>query len=109
MAVYKIFPTQDATLYSAYPTMNTGLDAILEASNKLGLDGTPDVARYLVQFNNLEIQDIIANKINNQAISIEEIIFDINKSAKLVNIALMQLEFKGKIIINNGTVIANEL
>jgi len=55
------------------------------------------------------ISDIIANKINNQAISIEEIIFDINKSAKLVNIALMQLEFKGKIIINNGTVIANEL
>jgi len=64
MAVYKIFPTQDATLYSAYPTMNTGLDAILEVSNKIDLDGTPDVARYLVQFDNLEIQDIIANKIS---------------------------------------------
>jgi hypothetical protein len=33
MAIYKIFPTQDATLYSAYPTMNTGLNAILETSN----------------------------------------------------------------------------
>jgi hypothetical protein len=64
MAVYKIFPTQDTTLYSAYPVMNTGLDAILEASNKLGLDGTPDVARYLVQFDNNEIQDIINNKIS---------------------------------------------
>ena len=32
MAVYKIFPTQDATLYSLYPTMNTGLDEIIECS-----------------------------------------------------------------------------
>ena len=32
MAVYKIFPSQDATLYSAYPAMNTGIDEILEAS-----------------------------------------------------------------------------
>ena len=32
MAVYKIFPTQDATLYSAYPSMNTGIDEIIEAT-----------------------------------------------------------------------------
>ena len=32
MAVYKIFPTQDATLYSAYPNMNTGIDEIIEAT-----------------------------------------------------------------------------
>ena len=64
MAVYKIFPTQDATLYSAYPTMNTGLNAILEASNKLDLDETPDVARYLVKFDTNEITDIITNKIS---------------------------------------------
>jgi hypothetical protein len=63
MAVYKIFPTQDTTLYSAYPTMNTGLDAILEVSNKLNLDGTPDVSRYLVQFDQTEILDIYSNKI----------------------------------------------
>ena len=35
MAVYKIFPTQDTTLYSAYPVMNTGLNAICEISNTL--------------------------------------------------------------------------
>jgi hypothetical protein len=64
MAVYKIFPTQDTTLYSAYPVMNTGLDAILEASNKLGLNGNPEVARYLIQFDQNEIQDIIFNKIS---------------------------------------------
>jgi hypothetical protein len=41
MAVYKLFPTQDTTLYCSDPTSNTGLDAILEVSNKLGLDGSP--------------------------------------------------------------------
>jgi hypothetical protein len=70
MAVYKLFPTQDATLYSAYPIMNTGLDAILEASNKLGLDGTPDVSRYLIQFDTTEIQDIINNKISGSSYAI---------------------------------------
>jgi hypothetical protein len=64
MAVYKIFPTQDATLYSSYPTMNTGLDAILEASNKIDISGNPDVARYLVKFDTAEIIDIISNKIS---------------------------------------------
>jgi hypothetical protein len=64
MAIYKLFPTQDTTLYSAYPLMNTGLDAILETSNKLGISGDPEVARYLVQFDQTEIQDIITNKID---------------------------------------------
>ena len=62
MAVYKIFPTQDATLYSAYPTMNTGLDAILETSNKLDISGNPEVARYLVKFDTNEITDIVKCK-----------------------------------------------
>jgi hypothetical protein len=70
MAVYKIFPTQDATLYSAYPTMNTGLDAILETSNKLDISGNPDVARYLVKFDTAEIIDIISNKISGSAYDI---------------------------------------
>ena len=70
MAVYKIFPTQDATLYSLYPSMNTGLDAILEVSSKFGLDGTPDVARYLIQFDTDEIVDIINNKIGNKSYDI---------------------------------------
>ena len=30
MAVYKIFPTKDATIYSLYPSRNTGLDEIIE-------------------------------------------------------------------------------
>jgi len=46
MAVYKLFPTKDATLYSYYPAMNTGLDAILEASNIINLEGNPVISRY---------------------------------------------------------------
>ena len=34
MAVYKIFPSSDATLYSKYPAQNTGLDSILEVAVK---------------------------------------------------------------------------
>ena len=33
MAIYKIFPLQDTTLYSGYPDMNTGIDAIIECIN----------------------------------------------------------------------------
>jgi hypothetical protein len=66
MAVYKLFPLQDTTLYSAYPTMNTGLDAILEVSSKLDLSGEPDVARYLIQFDQEEILDIYSNKIGDK-------------------------------------------
>jgi hypothetical protein len=65
MAVYKIFPTQDTTLYSAYPTMNTGLDAILETSNIIDISGIPGVARYLILFDQEEILDIYSNKIGN--------------------------------------------
>ena len=63
MAVYKIFPTQDTTLYCSNPTANTGLDAILEVSNKIGLSGNPEVARYLIQFDQEEILDVYSNKI----------------------------------------------
>ena len=34
MAVYKIFPTADATIYSRFPVKNTGLDEVLEVSAK---------------------------------------------------------------------------
>jgi len=56
MAVYKIFPTQDATLYSAYPSMNTGIDEIIEATTNfktgsLQINGDlPQVSRFLIQF-----------------------------------------------------------
>ena len=69
MAVYKIFPTQDATLYSAYPNMNTGLDEIIEASTNfitgaLQIQGDqPQVSRILVQFADSDIAYVSASLI----------------------------------------------
>ena len=64
MAVYKIFPTKDATLYSQYNEMNTGLDEIIEASTfNIGTDVIPQTSRMLVQFGDAEITDVLDNKI----------------------------------------------
>lgn len=64
MAVYKIFPIQDSTLYSLTPTQNTGLDAINQVSNlNTALDTYPSVARSLIQFDNDEIVSVIDNKV----------------------------------------------
>tara|TARA_Y100000034_G_C6901337_1_gene416975 strand:- start:1281 stop:2396 length:1116 start_codon:yes stop_codon:yes gene_type:complete len=65
MAVYKIFPTKDATLYSQYKEMNTGLDEIIESSTfNIGTDVVPQTSRFLIQFDSNEITDIINNKIS---------------------------------------------
>jgi hypothetical protein len=66
MAVYKIFPTQDTTLYSLYPEMNTGLDEILESSLEVGNKGTPSpqTSRFLIQFDSNEMTDVINNRIS---------------------------------------------
>ena len=51
MAVYKLFPAQDASIYSAYPAMNTGLDPILDVSNYVTeSNAVSRVARSLIQF-----------------------------------------------------------
>ena len=72
MAIYKIFPSADATLYSKYPGENTGLDEILEVaaknnpnpSNNLA-DAVPsesllydDIRRSLILFSNEDLQKI---------------------------------------------------
>ena len=60
MAVYKIFPLQDSTLYSGYPIMNTGIDAILEVSNTYpSTVASPIVARPLIQFDQSQINSVI--------------------------------------------------
>tara|TARA_R110000744_G_scaffold374796_1_gene487810 strand:- start:799 stop:1953 length:1155 start_codon:yes stop_codon:yes gene_type:complete len=63
MAIYKIFPEKDATLYSAYPNKNTGLDSIIESSTTY-IPDAPEVSRFLIKFSSTEIADIIDNKIN---------------------------------------------
>jgi hypothetical protein len=64
MAVYKLFPYKDASIYSYYPVMNTGVDAISEVYNSITIEGTPDVSRFLTQFDSTEILDVINNKIS---------------------------------------------
>jgi len=69
MAIYKLFPSKDATIYSQYPDKNTGLDSILEVFNKTH-DSDPlyitevEVARALVAFDATEISDVITTLIS---------------------------------------------
>ncbi len=66
MAVYKLFPIKDATIYSGYPAMNTGLDALLEINSEypITLTPTPRVARSLIQFDQAEIDSVFDTKIS---------------------------------------------
>ena len=68
MAVYKIFPYKDTTLYSFYPEMNTGIDPINQISNlNFALDSYPQVSRTLISFDPDEISDTIENKIQHSS------------------------------------------
>ena len=57
MAVYKIFPEKDATIYSLFPNMNTGMDPIIEATETSFAysDPNPQTSRFLIKFNNGDI------------------------------------------------------
>jgi len=62
MAVYKLFPEKDASIYSQFPLLNTGIDEILEASTFF-TSANPQVSRFLIKFSQSEIEDVLANKI----------------------------------------------
>lgn len=64
MAVYKIFPSKDATIYSNYPSENTGMDAILELSSGYTILSPNSSARILIQFPQDQIQSVIQNKVS---------------------------------------------
>jgi hypothetical protein len=62
MAVYKLFPEKDASIYSAYSAMNTGLDAILDVANLVtNRNPVAQVARSLVKFDQGEINNLLEN------------------------------------------------
>jgi hypothetical protein len=64
MAVYKLFPYKDTTLYTLYPDMNTGIDPIISITNlNIAIDSLPRVSRFLTEFVQDEIEDVINNKI----------------------------------------------
>ena len=60
MAIYKIFPTKDASLYSQFPSQNTGLDEILDMSTQVK-EGQGQTNRSLIQFSTTEVVDTIDN------------------------------------------------
>jgi len=64
MAVYKIFPSKDATLYSEYPTANSGLDEILEIAGYEDLSGTGQTARALLQFSSEDINFVVSSLVS---------------------------------------------
>jgi len=57
MAVYKIFPEKDATMYSLFPNMNTGMDEIIEATETVFAysDPNPQTSRFLIKFSEEDI------------------------------------------------------
>jgi len=64
MAVYKLFPLQDASLYAFYPFMNTGIDSIIEVGNlNVNINPVPQVFRYLIEFDQDQINSVIQNTV----------------------------------------------
>jgi hypothetical protein len=71
MAVYKIFAEKDATIYSDYETMNSGLDPVLELTKNTSLlyPSQSSTARMLIKFSDDDILDIKNNYILNKPFS----------------------------------------
>ena len=61
MAVYQIFASADSTIYSRYPSKNTGRDPILEVSAKNSQDGTRFLFRESLTNNPYYTYDLAAN------------------------------------------------
>ena len=66
MAVYKLFPTKDASLYSVSQSVNTGLDEILDLSTYIA-NGVAQTNRALVKYSDLEMDKVINNIKSNGA------------------------------------------
>lgn len=61
MAIYQIFTSADATIYSRYPSKNTGRDPILEVSAKNSQDGLRFLYRNPLTENPYYTYDLAAN------------------------------------------------
>ena len=102
MAGYKIFPEQDATIYSAYPILNSGLDAILQISNQNpATSASAEVARSLVQFDQDGIENIIDNFVGNMNFSSSLKLFIANANGITMNSNIECYAISGS--WNNGT------
>lgn len=66
MAIKKIFPRKDTTIYSFAPELNSGLDEILEVNTYTNLVGSeiPHSTRVLIDFDSNDINNIISGSNN---------------------------------------------
>jgi hypothetical protein len=85
MSVYKIFPEKSATIYSFYPTLNTGLDEILEISTFESINGTNESSRALVKFS--------YNNINNALSLVGSSSYDASFKMYLANASSLPLSY----------------
>ena len=69
MAVYKFFPIKDSTLYSYYTSRNSGIDEMLEVYNQSNETVDPQVARFLVQFDQDDINTFISDNSTTSSIN----------------------------------------
>lgn len=68
MPVYKIFAEKDATIYSDYDSMNTGMDAVLELTKNTSLyyESQSTAARILIKFSDTDISDVVSKYIGSR-------------------------------------------
>lgn len=69
MAIYRIFPTADTTIYSDTPLANTGLDEILELGYYRDVNGVNQSSRILIKYDISDINLISSLYNNNQEVS----------------------------------------
>jgi hypothetical protein len=73
MAIFKIFPEKDTTIYSAYPALNAGRDEILEDSTTPGItsgSNGPQTSRILIKFPNSAINDVLNNQVSGSTFNV---------------------------------------
>ena len=102
MAVYKIFPSFDNTIYSNYPNKNCGQDAILEIQNK-NINGENQCSRVLIKFSQQEINDIIDNLVSGSNFEVFFKAYIAKAEGILSNSQLELYPISGSWINGNGT------
>jgi len=63
MAVYRIFPEKDTFISTEVPTGNAGKDEIIEIGGYTDTSGIGATNRLLIQYSDVDIQNVITNKI----------------------------------------------
>lgn len=69
MAIYRIYPTADTSIYSETPLSNTGLDEIVELGTYTDFSTSPQLSRILMQYDLDEVTHILNSYAGNQPVS----------------------------------------